>query len=188
MIMLKKRKPRKEAEAVNRVHPLGLELADWFWQQGQREVLGHSVIAKQIKVLLEARGKMTRTDKVKPADYMNYINDARCYLIGGYKVTIKNFRSTKQEEGGYKIADDQEATQIGEQRIRRWGLAGRGVMEMLPLMKRACLSRPIREIFSETLAGIHEIKGHAERYLSASDEALKLRREEQRQITIETEK
>lgn len=158
------------------VEPLANELADWFYEQGNDEILAHALIAEQIKKIKQDRGSWSHGDKITAQDYNNIINNTRQYLIGKYRVTLTNLRQTKQYVGGYKIATPAEATHILEQRIRRFGHSGRRVIEMLPLAKREFLSRPVKEIWDEAIHSIKEVKGTYEAFLLASDQGEKERK------------
>lgn len=171
----------KTIQTKEAMEPMAYELAEWFYgQQHKDDVLSHSLIAKQIMAIRMRRGKwkVGAIANRRNLDYSGMIDNTRTFMINMYKLTLQNFRQTKTFEGGYKVANDAEATHIGEQRIKRWGLAGQRAMEMIPLMKKQHLSKPIRDIFKETLEGIHEIKSTADRYLLAYDEAEKDRRKE----------
>lgn len=180
--MAKSRMKKNTAKVVS--ESIAFLMAEWFCEHKPEEILTHSLIADQIAQILRERGKFSKGDKVRAEMYKGIINDTRIYMIQMNKMTLKNIRQTSSVEGGYKIATDQEATHFGEQRIKRWGLAGRRAIEMIPLMKRQYLSRPIREIFHETLEGIKEIKGTAEQYLTAYDKGETERRQEEKEVRM----
>lgn len=164
--------------------PMAFELAEWFYGKQGDEILGHSIIAKQIQQIRMRRGKwkVGMIANRKNLDYTGIIDQTRNYMIKMYKLTLVNFRQTQAFEGGYKIANDAEATHFGEQRIKRWGLSGRKVIEIIPLMKRDCLSKPIREIFKDTMEGIHKVKSDMDTYLLAYDKSEADKRKEQKQL------
>lgn len=180
MAMMLRKKRKSTAKVLT--EPVWYELSEWFYSHKEDEILSHSLICDRIEKILRDRNKWTKGDKIKKEMYTGLIDACRRHMIQLYKLTLKNIRQTKSVEGGYKIATDAEATHFLEQRIRRFGLAGRLVVEMIPLGKKQYLSRPIKEIWSDTLDGIRQVKDTSERYLSAYDQAEAQRKSAEKEV------